>query len=93
MGGERAVSGFDRPHRLSKSGYNASVPRPYGYTGPLASPPAIAWSGSQLEIRWASGTLQQSDSLAGPWSDVPGATAPTYKTTPTGTGKYYRTRQ
>ena len=78
---------------LSKSGYNASVPRPYGYTGPLASPPAIAWSGSQLEIRWASGTLQQSDSLAGPWSDVPGATAPTYKTTPTGTGKYYRTRQ
>jgi hypothetical protein len=78
---------------LSKSGYNASIPRPYGYTGPVASPPTIAWSGSQLEIRWASGTLQQADALTGPWADVAGATAPSYKTTPSGTGKYYRTRQ
>lgn len=80
---------------LAKGGYNATVPRPYGFTGSAGPLPAlgIKWAGTQLDIQWSEGTLQESTSLTGGWSDVPGATPPSYKVTP-GTGnKFYRARR
>ena len=52
----------------------------------------IKWSGSQLQITWDTGILQEADSITGDWSDVPGAAAPSYLVTPVGAQKYYRTR-
>jgi hypothetical protein len=49
-------------------------------------------SGSTVVISWQAGTLYQADTLDGPWTTVPGATAPNYSVTP-GTGnKFYRVK-
>lgn len=80
---------------LSRGAYNATVPKPYGFTGPVGPLPAlqIGQSGDQITIQWTTGTLQESTSLTGGWTDVPGATPPTYQVTPTATGaKFYRAR-
>jgi hypothetical protein len=77
---------------LSKGGYNATVPRPYGYTGAALPPLQITRSGSQVSIQWTEGILQQADKATGPWADVSGAAAPAYLTTPSGTAKFYRSR-
>lgn len=78
---------------LSKGGYNATVPRAFGFTGPQAGPLLIQWSGSQLLIQWTAGILQEAPAVTGPWSDVPGASAPSYLVTPSGSKEFYRTRQ
>lgn len=80
---------------LSKGSYNATVPRPYEFTGPTGPLPAvnIKWSGNQVEIMWSEGTLQESTTLTGGWTDVPGATAPSYKVTPGAGNKFYRARK
>jgi hypothetical protein len=79
---------------LSSGGYNATVPRPYGFTGTVGPLPPlrIQWSGAQVEILWTTGTLQEASTIDGTWSDVVGATAPSYKVAPTG-AKFYRARQ
>jgi len=77
---------------LSKSGYNATVPRPYGSTAQPGSL-EIRWNGSQLEIRWSAGILQEADAITGSWSDVTGANPPSYLVTPSGSAKFYRARQ
>jgi hypothetical protein len=51
---------------------------------------AVTTSGDHAVVVWQAGTLMQADSLAGPWTNVPGATAPTYTVTPTGGSKFYR---
>jgi hypothetical protein len=73
---------------LSKTGYNATIPRPVGYAGPGVSL-QIHWNGSQLVVQWPEGKLQEAGSVAGPWTDVSGATAPSYQVTPS-TQKFYR---
>ncbi len=79
---------------LSTGGYNATVPRPFGSTAPVTPGSLqIHWSGSQLEILWTAGTLLEADSLAGPWSPVQGAAAPSYKVTPGASRKFYRSIQ
>ncbi len=45
--------------------------------------------GSQ-EIIWSGGVLQSSDKIAGPWTNVPGATTAPYTLPTTGTGLFYR---
>lgn len=47
-------------------------------------------SGANLELIWQSGTLQHADSVNGPWSAVPGASAPNFVVTPAGAKKFYR---
>jgi Concanavalin A-like lectin/glucanases superfamily len=78
---------------LSHGAYNSTVPRAFGYTGATSSSLQIQWAGTQLQINWTAGTLQQATSLTGPWSDVQGAAAPSYMVTPSGTSMFFRTRQ
>ena len=48
-------------------------------------------NGDQTQLAWPRGTLQQSDDVAGPYTDVPGATAP-YDVIPSATMKFFRIR-
>jgi len=64
--------------------------RSFDTVGPI--PIAIAQSGGRLILNYGAGTLLESTTL-GPsasWTPVPGASAPSYTVTPSGTGKYYR---
>jgi hypothetical protein len=62
--------------------------RSFDHYGPVLL--VIRPSGGNLELIWQSGTLQQADTLTGPWTNVPSAAAPRYVTTPLGTRKFYR---
>jgi beta-glucanase (GH16 family) len=56
-------------------------------TAPLVlSAPA---GGNGLNLSWTNGTLQSATSVAGPWTDVSGATPP-YSVIPTGPQQFYR---
>lgn len=79
---------------LSKSGYNSTVPKAY-QTAPIGPLPPlqIGRSGSDVIIQWTTGTLQEATSLSGTWTDVSGATPPSYKVTPVGENKFYRARR
>jgi hypothetical protein len=72
---------------LSKFGYNASIPRASGYTGP-APTLNFQWSGSQWQIRFE-GKLLEAASITGPWTEVTGAVSP-YPVTTAGDKKFYR---
>jgi hypothetical protein len=81
---------------LSKSGFNTTLPRVYGFTAPLGGAPtqgASLRAAPQVEISWTEGTLESSTSLPGNWSTVTGAAPPSYKTSPDGTQRYFRVRQ
>jgi hypothetical protein len=43
-----------------------------------------------VQLVWQAGTLVQSDKLSGPWTPVPGATAPYFKLSPGAGSKFYR---
>jgi len=47
-------------------------------------------SGGNLELIWQTGTLQWADNVNGPYTNVPGATAPYYSVTPSAAKKFYR---
>jgi len=47
-------------------------------------------SGSNLDLSWQAGTLLQSSKASGPYTPVPGAVAPFYRTTAAGTAMFYR---
>ena len=48
---------------------------------------------NRLQLEWVgAGTLQQADSVTGPWTDVANASSPR-TITPSGAGKFYRLRQ
>lgn len=80
---------------LSKSGYNATLPRTFGYSEPVggqAPSLTIARSGSELVVTWTSGALEGAPAVNGPWTAVAGASSP-YSTTPAGAAMFYRARQ
>ncbi|MFN3408655.1 MAG: LamG-like jellyroll fold domain-containing protein [Limisphaerales bacterium] len=77
---------------ISQNGYNSTVPRPFGYAGPALPALTIQPSGSQLEVLWTEGVLQEATDLAGPWTDVTGATPPSYLFTPGAQQKFFRAR-
>ncbi|MCC6235245.1 MAG: Ig-like domain-containing protein, partial [Verrucomicrobiales bacterium] len=52
---------------------------------------SVGRDGANLKITFT-GTLESADSVSGPWSAVAGATSPA-TITPSGAGKFYRTRQ
>jgi hypothetical protein len=56
--------------------------------GPVAV--KIHRCGADLEIIWQAGTLLQSNKPNGPWTPVPGATAPHYRITPGPGAKFFR---
>lgn len=78
---------------LSQDGFNATVPRPYGYTIPVEpnDPPVLSISrdGGDLLIEWTSGSLESSASVTGPYSPVAGAVSP-YRVQPTDAGMFFR---
>lgn len=49
----------------------------------------IQRSGSDLQLTWSQGTLQEADVITGPWTTVTNATSP-YTVTPNGVQKFYR---
>jgi hypothetical protein len=49
-------------------------------------------SGANLTLGWSQGVLQEATSLAGPWSPVNGAAAPSHTVTTSGPMKFYRVR-
>jgi hypothetical protein len=51
---------------------------------------AVSSDSGGINIVWQAGTLLETDQLGGTWSAVPGAAAPFYRVTPTGTQKFYR---
>jgi len=50
-------------------------------------------SGNQLTVSWSAGTLQEATSLTGPWTPVPGASAPSYTVTMSGPQMFFRVKQ
>ena len=92
-GDDATISAMFDDFYLSSGAYLAGVPRAFGANlGPLP-PLRISSSGTQLQIQWTVGTLQQAPSLSGPWSDVTGAALPTYTFTPSATQLFFRARQ
>jgi len=78
---------------LSTGGYNSTVPVAYTRVEVPPGPLSIGMTGGQIEIRWTDGVLQQTSSLTGQWSDVPGNPTSPYTTTPSGSGMFYRARR
>jgi len=72
-----------------------SAGRTAGRSLDTVAPPvtmAITKSGANVTISWTTGTLLQSDTLGASavWTQVPGATAPSYTFTPGSGAKFYR---
>lgn len=78
----------------SESVYFAGVAgRSIDVAGPTPVGLTINISGSNLVIGFSAGILQSAASLSGPWTDVAGASSPTYTTPlPASGNKYYRVR-
>ena len=76
---------------LSKSGFNATVPRAPGYTGPPTEVTlSISLSDGQVTISWENGTLLSAPTVNGPWTPVDGAAPPTYQVTPSEQAAFYK---
>jgi hypothetical protein len=50
----------------------------------------INYVDGNVDVSWQAGTLLQSNTANGPYTPVPGASAPFYRTTPAGAAKFYR---
>ena len=63
-------------------------------TAVTVNPPvsiSVQSSNASLTLNWPGGTLQSATNLAGPWSEVSGATAP-YPVAPTEPARFYRVK-
>jgi hypothetical protein len=90
LSGNSAISSalFDDFY-LSKSGFNASVPRAAGYTGGGGNASIrIERDGASTRIVFE-GRLQEAESVTGGWSNVAGAASP-YVVPPSVTMRFYR---
>jgi hypothetical protein len=65
--------------------FTAAVPPPV-----VVVPLTISLSGANIQVSWPQGQLQSAQSLDGPWTAVPGATAPLYSTPQSGGPTFYR---
>jgi hypothetical protein len=79
---------------LSTGGFNASIPRPFGYSEPVtaADPPvmSVGRSGANLQINWDYGVLESASTVDGSYTPVQGASAPSHTVTPAGQQMFYR---
>ncbi|HTH49319.1 MAG TPA: LamG-like jellyroll fold domain-containing protein, partial [Candidatus Limnocylindria bacterium] len=66
--------------------------RSFDVPGVVAVALTFQYDGSAVTVGWPSGTLQSAPAVTGPWTDVPGASAPSFKvTTASGAGSvFYR---
>ena len=71
--------------RVAAQAFNSGSDGSYG---PLNI--TLQKSGGSLEIIWQAGTLQWADDVTGPYTNVPGATAPYSTVTPSAAKKFYR---
>ena len=53
---------------------------------------SVRWSGTQLEVHWTNGVLQQALTPAGPWIDVPGNSTQSHRVDPCDNARFFRTR-
>jgi hypothetical protein len=80
---------------LSKSGFNSTVPRVFGFTTPVvAQAPTISikLAGAEIEIAWTGSTLESSTSVTGGWTPVANAGKP-YKASLEGSQRFFRAKQ
>jgi hypothetical protein len=79
---------------ISTSGYNTTVPRPFKPTQQPGgvSQIAISRAGADVELRWATGTLESATSVNGPWTAVQAAAAPSYRVQPDTAPRFFRIR-
>jgi hypothetical protein len=78
---------------LYPAGTSATIPRPPGFTG--AAPVVevgIGLTDGQVIVHFQSGTLEVAPAVNGSWSEVEGATPPSYQVTPAGEAGFYRIR-
>jgi hypothetical protein len=66
----------------------------YGIGTRAEAPPeiAVARSGTSIILTWTDGSLQETDAIGQPWSDVLDASSP-HTVTPTGTQRFYRAQR
>jgi hypothetical protein len=93
LGNHATASPYFDDFYLAKGAYLSTVPRPFEFTGQSGPLPAlqIRWVGTQIEITWTRGVLQETTTLGGQWNDVPGVSSP-YVFTPGPGAKFYRAR-
>jgi len=91
-GNDATISASFDDFYLASGAFLTNAPRAFGYTGGPLPALHISTSGGQIQIQWTAGTLQQASAIAGPWSDVSGATLPSYSFTPTTGQLYFRAR-
>jgi hypothetical protein len=48
--------------------------------------------GTNIDLSWQTGTLQESTNLSGPFTPVPGATSPFYQTNASGSSMFFRVK-
>jgi hypothetical protein len=89
LGGEKTLRFTTLPGANLDVDYFMLVPAGGG-PGPGPSL-TITLAGGQVSITYT-GTLQGSDTVTGPYTDVAGATSP-YSTAPSGTARFFRSRQ
>ncbi len=56
----------------------------------LVVPLTISIAGANIQVTWPQGQLESSQSVAGPWTVVPGASAPSYSTSRPSIPTFYR---
>ncbi|HOX01982.1 MAG TPA: hypothetical protein P5555_06570 [Candidatus Paceibacterota bacterium] len=93
LGNNATYSAWFDDFYLSRGGYNATVPRPYGFSGQLPATMSIQFLDGKIEIQWTKGVLQQAPVVTGPWDNVPENPASPYTVTPSEAAMFYRTRQ
>lgn len=74
-------------------GGSYAVVAPFTAGGGARPALSISRTANDIEIRWASGTLESASSVTGPWTAVPGAAAPSHRVTSAGTQGFFRVRQ
>lgn len=95
-GNNASDSAFFDDFYLSKSGYNTTLPRAFGFSEPISGQaPALSISSAagKVSVTWSSGTLESAPAATGPWSAVAGAPISPLSVTPTDAARFYRARQ
>jgi hypothetical protein len=81
----RALNGYE-----ALSVYNAGQNSNESFDVPGPVKLSIYQVGTNVDVAWQAGVLYQGPSVTGPWTVVSNAVAPFYRTTATGTAKFFR---
>jgi hypothetical protein len=81
---------------ISRGGYNATVPRAFGFTAPVtAAPPTVGvtTANGEIVVSWTGGTLESSASPTAGFTPVAGATTSPYRAAASEAQRFYRARR